>query len=122
MVVDPQDLNSVSSGSFFTNPILSPQEFARVQATWKDSGNDLAEIPAYREAGSIKIPAAWLVEQSGFEKGYTERNVGISEHHALALVNRGGTTSDLLALAAKIEQAVFEQFGIRLAREPNIIE
>lgn len=67
------------------------------------------------------MPAAWLVEQAGFRKGYRRDGVGISSRHALALVNYGGTTGQLLDLAWDIEHAVFERFGIWLEREAVVI-
>jgi UDP-N-acetylmuramate dehydrogenase len=73
-------------------------------------------------AGSdIKISAAWLVEQAGFSKGYRRGRAGISEHHALALVNHGGTTREILELASAIESTVLEKFGIQLRREPVLL-
>ena len=61
----------------------------------------------------VKVPAAWLVEQSGFHKGLQRGGAGISERHALALVNRGGTTREVLALAGEIREGVELTFGIR---------
>ena len=66
-------------------------------------------------------PAAWLVGRAGFKKGFTRDGVGISHRHALALVNRGGTTAQLLALARAIEGAVWEKFGVDLEREPVVV-
>jgi UDP-N-acetylmuramate dehydrogenase len=69
----------------------------------------------------VKIPAAWLVEHAGFPRGFHSGNAGVSRHHALALVNRGGTSEELLALAEAIEKAVRVRFGIELVREPVIV-
>jgi UDP-N-acetylmuramate dehydrogenase len=69
----------------------------------------------------VKIPAAWLVEKAGFHKGYRVGNVGVSQNHSLALVNYGGTTAELLDLAARIQQTVHERFGISLEREPVMV-
>jgi UDP-N-acetylmuramate dehydrogenase len=71
--------------------------------------------------GKVKLAAAWLIEQAGFAKGYTRGGVGISHKHALALVNRGGTTRELLALAAAIQDGVRARFGIALEPEPIIV-
>ena len=71
--------------------------------------------------GGVKVPAAWLVERAGFAKGYRRGGVGISSNHALALVNHGGTTGELLALAESIERGVYDRFGIRLEREPVVV-
>jgi UDP-N-acetylmuramate dehydrogenase len=68
-----------------------------------------------------KLSAAWLIERAGFSKGYTVGNVGISKKHALALVNRGGTTRELLALARTIQDRVRDKLGVELAPEPVIV-
>jgi UDP-N-acetylmuramate dehydrogenase len=67
------------------------------------------------------VPAAWLVEQAGYRKGYSRDGVGLSTRHALALVNRGGTAAQLLAFAEAIERAVFEKFGVKLEREAVVV-
>ncbi len=108
MVMDPADPDSVSAGSFFTNPIL-------------DSPPDGA--PAWPEPdGRVKVSAAWLIEQAGFHKGYGNGRVGISTKHTLALVNRGGaTTAELMALAHEIAAGVQERFGVALHPEPVLV-
>jgi UDP-N-acetylmuramate dehydrogenase len=69
----------------------------------------------------VKASAAWLIERSGFSKGYGSGPVGISTKHTLALTNRGGaTTADLLALAREVRDGVRERFGITLVNEPVI--
>ena len=70
----------------------------------------------------IKIPAAWLVENVRFNKGYRKGGVGISIKHSLALINCGGTAKELLDLSAKIENEVYKNFGIELKKEPEIIK
>ncbi len=68
------------------------------------------------EGGKVKIPAAWLIEQAGFQKGYAIGAAGISSRHTLALVDRGGATAaEILALAEQIANAAVEEceFGIR---------
>jgi UDP-N-acetylmuramate dehydrogenase len=113
MVIDPADPDSVSAGSFFTNPILAPDAFAALP-----SG-----APAYPEPdGRIKTSAAWLIEHAGFGRGHGAGNVGISSKHTLALVNRGGaTTAELLALARRIAAGVAERFGVALQPEPVLV-
>jgi UDP-N-acetylmuramate dehydrogenase len=108
MVIDPADPDSVSAGSFFTNPIL-------------DAVPDGA--PAWPEAdGRSKTSAAWLIEQAGFHKGYGNGRAGISTKHTLALVNRGGaTTAELMALAHEIAAGVQDRFGIALHPEPVLV-
>ncbi len=114
MVVQSDDPHSRSCGSFFTNALIAESQFEALKAGY-------ATIPSFPAGEYIKIPAAWLIEQSGFKRGYTENNVGISPNHALALVNYGGTTKDLLHLADKIQAAVKQKFGITLAIEPDIL-
>ncbi len=121
MVIDPADPESRSVGSFFTNPLVPPNTFEAVEARWRREGNADA-IPHFPAGPSVKIPAGWLVERAGFPKGFSRGGVGVSRHHALALVNRGGTTAELLALAGEIENAVHGRFGIRLVREPVIVQ
>ena len=108
MVIDPGDPDSVSAGSFFTNPVL---EVAPDGA------------PAWPEPdGRVKTSAAWLIEQAGFHKGYGDGRIGISTKHTLALVNRGGgTTAELLALAREIAAGVRDRFGIELHPEPVLV-
>jgi UDP-N-acetylmuramate dehydrogenase len=121
MVLDPADENSRSVGSFFTNPVITGEHFGQVRKIWKKEDGGKSEVPSFPARDGVKIPAAWLVEKSGFPKGLRRGGVGISEHHALALVNRGGTTRQLAALANEIREAVHSRFGIRLALEPEIV-
>lgn len=119
MVIDPSDPNTRSVGSFFLNPVLRAGEyeaFSRRAAELEE-----APAPVYQAEDGVKVPAAWLVEHAGFRKGYRRGAVGISEHHALALVNFGGGSSQLLELADMIEQSVFQRFGVRLQREPVVV-
>ena len=116
MLVDPQDHNSVSCGSFFTNPIISTEEFV-ANLTLAQS-----DIPNFPEKNNcVKLSAGWLIEHTGFQKGMKRGGVGISEHHSLALVNRGGTTQELLDFAKEIQTAVQKQFKIQLQLEPMVI-
>ena len=114
MVIDPLDLQSKSLGSFFMNPVLSEESFARLQ---KRSG----DVPSFPAEGGIKVPAAWLVEHAGFYRGYKLGGAAISAHHALALVNLGTTTGELLALARRIQEGVQQHFGLTLEMEPVIV-
>lgn len=120
MLVDPTDPNARSAGSFFMNPVLSPVKFAELGRRWL-SGGGTAAIPSYPAEGAIKVPAAWLVERAGFPKGYRRGGAGVSSRHALALVNLGGTSADLLALAEAIRDGVAARFGIRLEYEPEVV-
>lgn len=120
MVVDPNDPNSRSVGSFFTNPIISADQFEEMRARWDSSGG-LTQIPTFSSGGGVKVPAAWLVEQAGFQKGYRSGGVGVSQNHSLALVNYGGTTRELLDLTVRIQGEVNKRFGILLEKEPVVV-
>ena len=121
MVLDPTDPNGRSVGSFFVNPVLSADAFDHLVRRWRAAGEGDG-IPTFPADGRVKVPAAWLIEHAGFGKGYRRGGVGISTRHALALVNHGGTAAELLALAQAIERAVYERFGVRLEREPVVVE
>jgi UDP-N-acetylmuramate dehydrogenase len=107
MVLDPADPDSVSAGSFFTNPVVPEAPDG---------------APSWPADGGVKVSAAWLIEQSGFGKGWGAGTVGLSEKHALALVNRGGATADdLLGAARTIREGVRARFGITLVPEPVVV-
>jgi UDP-N-acetylmuramate dehydrogenase len=118
LVADDEDCRS--AGSFFKNPIIGPTEYARIAGVVASHG---FKPPSYPAAdGRVKLAAAWLVEQSGFLKGFTRGPVGISRRHALAIVNRGGASAaDILALKNDIQLRVFDTFGIQLQTEPVFI-
>lgn len=120
MLLDPADPNARSVGSFFMNPVLSIAAFAELERRWR-SGGETAAIPTYPAGSAIKVPAAWLVERAGFPKGYRRGGAGVSSRHALALVNLGGTSAELLALADAIRRGVHARFGIQLEYEPEVV-
>jgi UDP-N-acetylmuramate dehydrogenase len=115
MVLDPADPDTVSAGSFFTNPILARDAFEALP------GPDAP--PAWPQPdGRVKVSAAWLIERAGFHKGYGNGTAGISSKHTLALVNRGGArTADLVSLAREVAAGVDERFGVKLRPEPVFI-
>jgi UDP-N-acetylmuramate dehydrogenase len=123
MVVDPADPDSVSAGSFFTNPILDREGFRALEdrASERLGGDD--KPPGWPQPdGTVKTSAAWLIERTGFERGYGSGAVGISTKHTLALVNRGsGTTAELLALARELRDGVRSAFGVTLIPEPTLV-
>ncbi|HUI29820.1 MAG TPA: UDP-N-acetylmuramate dehydrogenase [Candidatus Acidoferrales bacterium] len=119
MIIDRDDPNSKSVGSFFVNPILSEVEYKNFKERLVSAG--IKRAPSYRDTNGIKISAAWLVENSGFQKGYKRNGVGISSNHSLALVNYSGTAREILSLASDIENAVFEKFGVKLQKEAVIV-
>jgi UDP-N-acetylmuramate dehydrogenase len=118
MVLDPDDPDSVSAGSFFVNPVLAEGDLARLEA--RAEGERVPRFAA--EGGRWKVPAAWLVERAGFAKGYGDGKVGVSRKHALALVHRGGgTTRELVALAREIKLGVRLRLGVELTPEPVFV-
>ena len=120
MVLDAEDLDTRSVGSFFTNPVLSAAQWAAVQDRLADAG----EPPTWPAPnGTVKVPAAWLIEKAGFGKGYGGAGgVAISSKHTLALTHRGGgTTAALLGLAREIRDGVRDRFGVVLYPEPVLV-
>ncbi len=115
MVLDAEDPDSRSVGSFFTNPVLTRAEFRALQ-------DRLGEVPGHPSGDGVKVSAAWLVERSGFAKGHGVGPVGLSTKHVLALVHRGGGTSrELLALAREVRDGVREATGVTLVNEPVLV-
>lgn len=123
MVIDPTDPDSVSVGSFFTNPVLTAADFGQLEQRAAERLGPDQELPTYpAPEGKVKTSAAWLIERSGFERGYGDGDVGISERHTLALINRGdGTTDELVTLAHEIANRVERDFGVTLVPEPVFV-
>ncbi|GAB3496217.1 UDP-N-acetylmuramate dehydrogenase [Nocardiopsis coralliicola] len=126
MVVDADDPDSRSAGSFFTNPILSEADFADLRKRAAERLGPDAEPPAFPAGpGLVKTSAAWLIDRAGFAKGYRGAAGGparISTKHTLALTNPGGaTTEDLLALAREVRDGVAAAFGVVLVNEPVMV-
>jgi UDP-N-acetylmuramate dehydrogenase len=110
MVLDAADHDTWSAGSFFTNPVV-------------DAAPD-PEMPRWPAGDRVKLPAAWLIQHSGFAPGHPGPGgrVALSSRHVLALTNRGGgRTEDLLALAREVRDGVRERFGITLVPEPVLV-
>jgi UDP-N-acetylmuramate dehydrogenase len=117
MLITPGDEDARSAGSFFKNPVLSLEGFAELKRRASAKGLEIPSYPALD--AQHKVSAAWLVEHSGFSKGYSKGRVGISRKHALAIVNRGGATAaDILALKDEIQERVQENWGMQLEPEP----
>ncbi len=120
MLIVPGDPDCQSAGSFFKNPVLSEQQHEDLQRRATARGFSLPSYPALEK--NKKVSAAWLVEKSGFARGYGFGRVGISSKHALAIVNRGGATAaEVLALKDQIQQRVEEIWGLHLEPEPVIV-
>jgi UDP-N-acetylmuramate dehydrogenase len=117
MVLDADDHDTWSAGSFFTNPFLTPEQAAALPP----------DAPRWEQPdGTVKSSAAWLIERAGFTKGHTSaaagERVGLSTKHTLALTNRGGaTTEELLTLAREVRDGVRDRFGVTLVNEPVTI-
>lgn len=112
MVIDASDPNSRSAGSFFKNPIVTLYELDQLRGMFEN-------LPSFALGEKVKIPAAWLIENAGFKKGFASGNVGISENHSLAIINRGGgTAAEVIGLMKRIQDAVSSKFGLALIPEP----
>jgi UDP-N-acetylmuramate dehydrogenase len=113
MVLDADDHDTWSAGSFFTNPILPADEADALPA----------DAPRWVQPdGTVKTSAAWLIEKAGFTRGHGSERVSLSTKHTLALTNRGGaTTEELLALAREVRDGVHASFGITLVPEPVLV-
>jgi UDP-N-acetylmuramate dehydrogenase len=133
MVLDSADPDTTSAGSFFTNPLLGPGELARLErlADARRPGIRVPVFPAqadadpsgHRDGPLVKVPAAWLIEQAGFARGYPGSGAArISSKHTLAITNAGGATAaDLIRLARQIAGGVRSAFGIDLDHEPVLV-
>jgi UDP-N-acetylmuramate dehydrogenase len=120
MVIIPGDPDCLSAGSFFKNPIVPRDVYERATAVAGERGKQIPSYPA--PEGMIKLSAAWLVENSGFRKGFTRNGVGVSSKHALAIVNRGSATAaDVIALKNDIQRRVREVYGVELNPEPVLV-
>lgn len=115
MSVDSPDENRRSCGSFFVNPKVKPQTLQRVQRALGDR-----EVPHYPQPdGLVKLPAAWLIEQSGLTRGTRRGPVGLSTRHTLALVcHDGATATDVVAFASEVRRRVYDRFSVELTPEP----
>jgi len=120
MLISSADPDCRSAGSFFKNPVLSAEQFEEL--TRRASALQL-KIPSYPALEARrKVSAAWLVENSGFKKGFGAGRAGISHKHALAIVNRGGATAaEILALKENIQQKVKEIWNVFLEPEPVLV-
>ena len=123
MVYNPEDHDTWSAGSFFTNPIVSPEVAQHVRDVVEKlhGADDAAAMPCFDASGRRKkLSAAWLIERAGYPKGYPEDGAArLSTKHTLALTNRGAaTTEDLVELARTVRNGVEKTFGVSLVPEP----
>jgi UDP-N-acetylmuramate dehydrogenase len=124
MVIDPADPDTRSVGSFFVNPVLDRTTLAEVETAARARCGEGTRVPRFDAGnGLVKVPAAWLIERSGFDRGYSPGDgARISSKHTLALVNSGpATTAGLMALAREIRDGVRDAFGVWLVPEPVLV-
>ena len=123
MVINFKDYDTWSVGSFFINPIISCNMFLNIQNSYLISANQL-NVPHFFIKNKVKLSAGWLIEHAGFTKGYPGCNspARLSTKHTLALTNRGKASSfDIISLAKRIRNKVYECFGITLEPEASLI-
>ena len=136
MVLDPNDPDSVSCGSFFTNPVVT-ENFARslpaeaprwpIEPELADVAVPIGGEPAPRLFPTntrVKLSAAWLIEHAGITRGFAlpGSRAAISSRHTLAIVNRGGASAAEIAELARYAQTrVLSEFGVRLQPEPMLV-
>ncbi|PRQ12208.1 UDP-N-acetylenolpyruvoylglucosamine reductase [Corynebacterium sp. 13CS0277] len=127
MVHDPDDYDTWSAGSFFTNPIVPAADIDAVKETIAahlqtvGRAEDFATMPCFDTPAGFKLSAAWLIDRAGFDKGYPGEGAvaRLSTKHTLALTNRGNATAaDIVALARDIRAGVHAAFGVTLEPEP----
>jgi UDP-N-acetylmuramate dehydrogenase len=122
MLIMEEDEDSRSAGSFFKNPLVTTAVADRIEALARQKVPDKTLLRYPGENGLVKLAAAWLVEQSGFHKGYERGPVAISRKHTLAIVNRGGaTTRDIMALKDEVQRKVMDVWGVQLQPEPVFV-
>jgi UDP-N-acetylmuramate dehydrogenase len=120
MLIKAGDEDCRSAGSFFKNPVVSSDRYQNLTTRAAAKGLKIPSYPALDQ--QRKVSAAWLVEHSGFSKGYGRGQVGISRKHALAIVNRGeATAAEVVALKNSIQQRVEDVWGIHLEPEPVFV-
>lgn len=115
MVLNPDDSDTWSAGSFFTNPVVTPEVAARLPDG----------CPTFPAVGGVKLSAAWLIEQAGIARGFAIDDASgarISTKHTLALTNRGGArAADIVALARVVRERVIDAYGVALEPEPTLV-
>jgi UDP-N-acetylmuramate dehydrogenase len=139
MLLVEGDPDCRSAGSFFKNPVIGEEQLQRINAAVLKPPPRFPAGPEPENIGRVKIPAAWLIEQAGYAKGYRLGAAALSSRHTLALVNlggsagpgdsgtdgpierRGASAAEVLALANKITAAVEARFGLRLEMEPVMV-
>lgn len=110
----PDPAHLPNAGSFFKNPVVSPEKLAQLRSEWPD-------IVAHPDGEGFKLAAGWMIERCGW-KGHRDAHVGVHSRQALVLIHHGqGTGSELLSLAERIRSDVHARFGVNLEIEPRVI-
>ncbi len=125
MLVRQGGIDANSAGSFFKNPVVTDVQLESIAESAVRLGlvTSAEQMPRFKsDSDKYKIPAAWIIEKSGFEKGFVFGNAGISGKHSLALINRGGARArEIIELKELIQETVKEKFGLELIPEPNLV-
>jgi UDP-N-acetylmuramate dehydrogenase len=122
MLLVEGDPDCRSAGSFFKNPVVGPEQLRRIAVLSELAPPRFSAGTEAERLGLVKIPAAWLIEQAGFTKGYRLGAAAVSSRHTLALINfEAANAADVLALASRITAAVEARFGLRLEMEPVMV-
>ncbi len=123
MVLDPEDPDTRSAGSFFTNPVLDAAAYAELLSRCADLLGPDVKVPSWPAgADRTKVSAAWLIDRAGFHKGHQRGGAAISSKHTLALTNRDhASTAQLLDLAREIRDGVQKTFEVALHPEPVLV-
>lgn len=117
MLIVAGDPDCRSAGSFFKNPVVDEAVIQHLARILNIAPDVVPRYPATQ--GRVKLPAAWLLEQAGFHKGFVMGPAGISSRHTLALINRGeAVATDIMALRNEIQSTIEARFGIKLQQEP----
>ncbi len=120
MLIVDGDPDCRSAGSFFKNPVLTEQQHNDLTRIADAKGLKVPSYPALEK--NHKVSAAWLIEHSGFKRGYALGHAGISTKHTLAIVNRGGASAaEILGLKNQIQQRVLAEWGLKLEAEPVFV-
>jgi UDP-N-acetylmuramate dehydrogenase len=125
MLLRPGDPDCMSAGSFFKNPVVTLEMLSHIEQVARAQhlmgiDENAPRFPA--GDGKVKLPAAWLIERAGFQKGHERGRVGISSKHTLAIINRGEATAcELMELAEEIRGTVQKKFGLSLQMEPVMV-
>ncbi|MDD2335778.1 MAG: UDP-N-acetylmuramate dehydrogenase [Geobacteraceae bacterium] len=109
-----------SAGSFFKNPVVTGAQFKNITAIVAGNGSSTWAWPLPN--GDVKISAAYLIQCSGFDRGYCKGTVGISPYHTLILINGDGASArEIVDFAGEVQQRVMDRFGVLLHPEPRFV-